>query len=180
MLHDYVLESERLLLRVPQFEDAAAIRAIVNHPDIAKMTLSIKYPYPEDGAIKWVNKLMAGEKISYNFLITLKENRQIIGGIGLYPHERFKRAFIGYWLGLDFWGMGYASEASRRMIDFGFEVLELERIEGEYFPENAASRRVMEKAGMQFEGIMRHYLQKDEIHKDNGICAIIRPDWVKG
>jgi hypothetical protein len=38
----------------------------------------------------------------------------------------------------------------------------------------------MEKAGMQFEGIMRHYLQKDNFNKDNGICAIIRQDWVKG
>jgi [ribosomal protein S5]-alanine N-acetyltransferase len=180
MLPDFTLESERLLLRAPVLEDAGIIRRIVDHPDIAKMTLSIRHPYPDDGAVKWINNMMAAEHIVHLFLITLKEDKTIMGAIGIHPHERFKRAVVGYWLGLDYWNKGYASEALHCVIDFGFESFELERIEGEYFPENAASRRVMEKAGMQFEGIMRHYLQKEGLNKDNGICAIIRQDWVKG
>jgi [ribosomal protein S5]-alanine N-acetyltransferase len=179
MLYHDILESERLIFAAPTLDDASAIKPIINHPDIAKMTLSIRYPYPDDAAVKWITKLASSENINYNFLIKLKESQTIIGGIGLYLHEHFKRAAIGYWLGLDYWNKGYASEASRRLIDFGFDVLALERIEGEYFPENTASRRVMEKAGMQFEGIMRNYLQKDDMNKDNGICAIIRQDWVK-
>jgi ribosomal-protein-alanine N-acetyltransferase len=180
MLHQYTLESERLILTAPTLDDAPVIRRIVDHPEIASMTLSIRHPYPDDGAAKWINNLINSENINYLFLMRRREDNEIIGAIGLYLHPRFKRAFVGYWLGLDYWGKGYASEACRVMIDFGFEHLGLERIEGEYFPENAASRRVMEKAGMQFEGIMRHYLQKDGVNKDNGICAIIRQDWVKG
>lgn len=180
MLHNHILETERLILRAPTLDDAPVIRRIVDHPDIAKMTLSIRHPYPDDGAVKWINKLISSENTNYLFLITLKADKTIMGAIGIIPHPYFKRASLGYWLGLDYWSKGYASEAVRRMIDFGFESLDLARIEGEFFPENPASRRVMEKAGMQFEGIMRHYLQKNNFNKDNGICAIIRQDWVKG
>jgi [ribosomal protein S5]-alanine N-acetyltransferase len=178
MLHNYTLETERLILRAPSLADADSVKAVVNHPDIAKMTLNIPYPYPDDGAIRWISNLQSSEAMHYNFLITMKDNGTMMGGIGIHPHERFKRAEIGYWLGLDFWNKGYATEAARRIIDFGFEELGLERIEAQFFPENPASRRVMEKSGMQFEGIMRNYLQKDNINKDNGVCAIIRQDWV--
>jgi ribosomal-protein-alanine N-acetyltransferase len=180
MLHTLTLETDRLLLRAPTLEDTPTIRRIVDHPDIAKMTVSIRHPYPDDGAVKWINNLTNSENLNYMFLITRKDDNAIMGAIGIIPHPRFKRATLGYWLGLDYWNKGYATEVVRCLIDFGFETLEMERIEGEFFPENPASRRVMEKSGMQFEGIMRHYLQKENVNKDNGICAIIRQDWQKG
>jgi ribosomal-protein-alanine N-acetyltransferase len=179
MLHTYTLETERLMMTAPSLADADTIKVIVNHPDIAKMTLNIPYPYPDDGAIKWITNLQSSEKINHSFLIRMKDTGAVMGGIGIHPHERHKRAEVGYWLGLDYWNKGYATEALVRMIDFGFAELGLERIEAQFFPENPASRRVMEKAGMLFEGIMRHYLQKDNMNKDNGICAIIRSDWEK-
>jgi [ribosomal protein S5]-alanine N-acetyltransferase len=179
MLHNYTLETERLILRAPSLADVGTIKVIINHPDIAKMTLNIPYPYPDTAAIEWISNLESSEAIRYNFLITMKDNGAVIGGIGLHPHERFKRAEIGYWLGLDFWNKGYATEATRRIIDFGFEALGLERIQAGYLPENPASRRVMEKAGMQYEGTLRNYVQKADTNYDLGYCAIIRQDWLK-
>lgn len=177
MLHNHSLETERLLLRVPTHEDAAAIQRVVNHPDIAKMTMNIPYPYPDDGAKTWIKSLTASESQHYSFLIILKETGEIIGSIGIHPHERFSRAEIGYWLGINYWNKGYMSEACRRIIDFGFETLGLERIQAGYFTDNIASLRVMEKAGMRYECTLRSYVQKNDTDRDIAYCAIIREDW---
>lgn len=180
MLHQYTLETERLLLRAATLADAPRIQAIVAHPAIAKMTLNIPHPYPDDGAITWISSQIESEAINYSFLMTQKETSLVIGSIGIHPHERFSRAEIGYWLGLDYWNKGYTSEACRAVVDFGFEVLGLERIQAGYFTENIASRRVMEKAGMQYECTLRSYVQKGDENKDIAYCAIIREDWQKG
>jgi [ribosomal protein S5]-alanine N-acetyltransferase len=177
MLHDYTLETERLLLRVPSLDDVPAIQRIANHPEIARTTLNIPHPYPDDAAEIWISNLLASDEQHYTFLLALKENGTLIGSIGIHPHERFSRAEIGYWLGVEFWNKGYMSEACRKVIDFGFETLGLERIQAGYFTENIASRRVMEKAGMQYECTLRNYVQKNGLNRDIGYCAIIRQDW---
>jgi ribosomal-protein-alanine N-acetyltransferase len=177
MLHNHILETEYLLLRAPSLADADAIKAIVAHPDIAKMMLNIPYPYPDDAAEAWISKMLSSEEMHYSFLITLRETGTLIGATGIHPHERFSRAEIGYWLGVDFWNKGYASEACRALVDFGFGTLGLERIQASYFTENIASRRVMEKAGMQYECTLRSYVQKDDKSMDIAYCAILRQDW---
>lgn len=177
MLHNYTLETERLLLRVPTLDDASAIQRIVNHPDIAKTTMNIPYPYPDDGAEQWLKRLIAADSSFYTFMIILKETGEMLGSIGIHPHERFSRAEIGYWLGINYWNNGYMSEACRRIIAFGFETLGMERIQAGYFPENPASRRVMEKAGMHYECTLRSYVQKNDTDRDIAYCAIIRQDW---
>ena len=179
MLQGNTLETERLLLRAPSLDDADAVKAIVSHPNVARLMLNVPYPYPDDGAVTWISSLIDSENINYSFLITLKDTGTLIGSTGIHPHERFSRAEIGYWLGLDFWNKGYMSEACRAVIDFGFETLGLERIQASYFTENIASRRVMEKAGMQYECTLRSYAQKNDKNVDIGYCAIIRQDWHK-
>jgi RimJ/RimL family protein N-acetyltransferase len=177
MLHNYTLETERLRLRPATLEDAPQIQTVVNHPDIARMTLNIPYPYPDDGAITWLSNLIESENQHYSFLLTLKETGTVIGSIGIHPHATFSRAEIGYWLGIEYWNKGYMSEACRKIIEFGFETLGLERIQAGYFTENRASRRVMEKAGMHYECTLRNYVQKNGLNQDIAYCAIIRQDW---
>jgi ribosomal-protein-alanine N-acetyltransferase len=177
MLHNHILETERLLLRAPSLADAEAIKAVVSHHDVAKMMLNIPHPYPDDGAVTWVSSLIASQELHYSFMIILKETGTLMGSTGIHPHERFSRAEIGYWLGVDFWNKGYMSEACRALVDFGFETLGLERIQASYFVENIASRRVMEKAGMQYECTLRSYVQKNDKSMDIAYCAILRQDW---
>jgi ribosomal-protein-alanine N-acetyltransferase len=69
------------------------------------------------------------------------------------------------------------SEAARRIVQFGFEELNLTRIQATYLTENTASRRVMEKIGMTYEGTLRSYVQKWEKDRDLGMCAILRSEW---
>ena len=80
-------------------------------------------------------------------------------------------------LGVPFWGHGYMTEALKRLIQYGFEEHNLNRIDANYFIFNPASGRVMEKAGMTFEGVLRQRFIKDENTIDVGVCSILREEW---
>ena len=86
---------------------------------------------------------------------------------------------VGYVINPQYSNMGIATEAVKRVLEFGFEVLGLRRIEAHYMPENKASRRVMEKCGMTFEGILRKSMMVKGKLIDVGICSILRSEFNK-
>ena len=85
-------------------------------------------------------------------------------------------AETGYVLARDCWGQGYAAEALMRVIDFGFERLGLNRIEAKYMVDNPASKRVMEKCGMKFEGVLRASMKVKGKYRDIGVCSILKDE----
>ncbi len=87
--------------------------------------------------------------------IVLKETGKMIGTIELYNHIVHFKAELGYSLNPSYWGHGYATEAAKEVIAFGFEYLELKRIEVGTFIDNYQSQRVCEKLGFIKEGIAR-------------------------
>jgi RimJ/RimL family protein N-acetyltransferase len=76
---------------------------------------------------------------------------------------------MGVWIGVDWWGRGYATEASQTVLQFGFEVLSLNRIYAHHMLRNPASGRVLEKIGMKQEGILRERVRKWGIFEDVAI-----------
>jgi len=70
------------------------------------------------------------------------------------------RAELGYWIAMSFWGLGYATEAARAAVEFGFGPLGLHRINAHYFAGNIGSKRVLEKIGMRREGRFRGHIRK--------------------
>ena len=80
-----------------------------------------------------------------------------VGWAGLQPMDGTDEIEVGYAFGKDAWGRGYATEVARALVRWGFETLELERIVAVAYAENAASRRVMDKLGMRFEGVRYIY-----------------------
>ncbi len=86
-------------------------------------------------------------------------------------------AEIGYVLAADYWGMGIAPEALKRVIKYGFEELELNRIEGRFMTENSRSLAVMKKCGMSFEGVNKSKLYVKGEYRDIGVCAITRAEF---
>jgi [ribosomal protein S5]-alanine N-acetyltransferase len=80
--------------------------------------------------------------------------------------KRDRRAELGYWIGKPFWGCGYATEASRRVIRFAFEELVLNRVFAHAMTKNATSIRVLEKSGFVFEGIMRQHCRHRGVFED--------------
>lgn len=176
-----ILTSPRLVLRQPTFSDAERMTALLQDPIIAQNTLTIPHPYTLEDAQAFFKRVNDAEytKTDYVFAITLAGSNEMIGMVGCHPrsHGRFE---VGYWLGADYRGQGYATEATRRIIAFGFEQLGANRMEALYFAHNPASRRVQEKAGMSFEGMLRGYEYKNGVYIDVGLCAIIRTDWENG
>ncbi len=173
------IETQRLILRPFHEADIPAIVRLLQTPDIAQTTLNIPYPYDKDKAREWLTfqrqERMAGT--GYTFAIVRREDERLIGAIDIRPNARHKKAEIGYWIGKPYWGRGYATEAVRAIIHFGFETLEMNRIYALHFTGNPASGRVMQKAGMQFEGVLREDVQKGAAFQDHAIYAIVRKDW---
>ena len=84
---------------------------------------------------------------------------------------------MGVWIGVDWWGRGYATEASQTVLQFGFEVLSLNRIYAHHMLRNPASGRVLEKIGMKHEGILRERVRKWGVFEDVAILSVIRKEW---
>ena len=144
-----VLETKRLCLRAPRLEDAKTVAMLANDRRIAENTARIPHPYKMSDAedfIAGANKA-GGEAV---FLITLRD-KTIIGACGVVLQEETPE--LGYWLGLPFWGKGYATEALHAVIDYAFTDLEHEALQAGARVTNPASRRVLEKCGFQWTGV---------------------------
>ena len=174
------LETERLLLRPVDLIDAPRIEALAGDKRISATTLSIPHPYPEGGAMMWIQQVLerrGRSDMDCSFAILRKADTVLMGAIGIHPYPDGFRAELGYWIGVDYWGQGYMTEAVRRVIQYGFEDMSLERINAWHFMQNPASGRVMQKAGMTFEGVMRqHFLKWDEFVDVAGY-SILRSDF---
>jgi len=144
-----VLETKRLALRAPRLEDAKTVATLANDRRIAENTARIPHPYktPDaEGFIAGANKA-GGEAM---FLITLRD-RTVIGACGIVMQEQTPE--LGYWLGVPYWGKGYATEALHAVIDYAFTDLAHEALQAGARVTNPASRRVLEKCGFQWTGV---------------------------
>ena len=178
-MDDYEFITERLNLRRLKSDDAPHMVTLAGDYDVAKMTLNIPHPYPAEDAIKFIERSQhvwdTGER--YGFAIVLKETDAFMGVIGIIPEFQHFRAEVGYWIGKPYWGKGYVTEALKRVIQFGFETLKLNRIDAAYRADNPASGRVMEKAGMTYEGTFRQMTFRDGAYSDLSYYAILREEY---
>jgi RimJ/RimL family protein N-acetyltransferase len=173
------LETGRLLLRRLETGDAAQVQALANDYDVARMVTPMPFPYRLQDAQNWIVMTHAemDTKSSYAFGIVLKSTQQVIGSVEVGNEFRNRRGELGYWIGKPYWGQGYATEAARRVVQFGFEVLGLNRIFATHYPHNPASGRVMEKIGMTYEGMMRGHVLKWGEAVDLYFYSILRDDY---
>jgi RimJ/RimL family protein N-acetyltransferase len=170
-----MIETERLLLRRPELRDAGAIQRLAGEYAVALNTLLIPHPYPDGAAEEWISRHQEGGREDA-FVISLREADEVIGVISLMMKNHDK-AEIGYWIGVPYWNRGYATEAAKAIIGYGFGELNLNRIEAGHFARNPASGRVMEKAGMRREGRFRQSMKKWDEYVDVEFYAILRSEW---
>lgn len=147
-----VLETERLTLRRPTPLDGGAIARLANDRRIAENTRRLPHPYREDDALQFIAALAAGSRETV-FLIELQA--QPIGMVGL-DFRNLAAPELGYWLGVDYWGRGFATEAAQGAIDFAFEEFDLPLLASGARVANPASRKVLEKCGFQWSGVELH------------------------
>jgi RimJ/RimL family protein N-acetyltransferase len=159
-----VLETRRLVLRAARLEDAKRVAALVNDRRIAENTARIPHPYTIEDAKEWISAAISQSAVSYVMTVA----GEVIGACGLdmplhspasqptlgLPRSRASEgAEIGYWIGVPFWGCGYATEAARGLIDHAFGDLGCKVLTGSARVSNPASRRVLEKCGFQWTGV---------------------------
>jgi RimJ/RimL family protein N-acetyltransferase len=143
-----VLKTGRLVLRAPRQGDAKAIAQLANDRRIAVNTARIPHPYGLDDAEQFIAAVNRRDGQA-TFLIVL--DGAPIGACGVHPQEDGSE--IGYWIGVPYWGQGYATEAARAAIDYAFGVLQCEALQAGARVSNPASRRVLEKCGFQWTGV---------------------------
>lgn len=144
------LETDRLILREMDVEDAADLYEMDADPEVYKYTGDI---VPESVAhtAERISKYPDYKKYGYGRWTTvLKETGEIIGWCGLKYLDDINETDLGYRWKPKHWGNGYATEASLACLEFGFKQLGLEQIVAQAYKENVASIRVMEKIGMTY------------------------------
>jgi ribosomal-protein-alanine N-acetyltransferase len=156
------LTTARLVLRPIQMSDAAEIQRLAGERDVAATTLRIPHPYLDGMAEEWINSLTTrydkGEATV--FVITRGGDGALLGAIGLEICREHERAELGYWIGKQYWGNGYCTEAARAVVEYAFETLRLNRIVAHHFAHNEASGRVMRNIGMRYEGHLVQHVKK--------------------
>ena len=171
------IQTERLLLRKPCADDAPAI--FETYAQDPKVTRYLVWK-PHKNVQETEQFLLACGQLwrtgkDFAYIITLKENDKLIGMFGLHPMNL--KIEVGYALARPHWGKGYMTEALCAMIDWAFTQPNIFRVQAFCDVENIASARVMEKAGMTREGLLRRYVLHPNISdepRDAYLYAIAR------
>jgi len=182
-MHRPTITTERLVLRPFVLADAPAVQRLAGDREIAANTLLIPHPYPEGAAEEWI-KGHDEQSPNLIFAITMRGDAlssagEAMGAIGLHIEQKHRRAEIGYWLGVPYWGHGYVTEAARAVVDYAFADIGVNRVFACHFTRNPASGRVLLKVGMQHEGTMRQHIVKWDEPIDIDYYGIVRDDWEK-
>lgn len=171
------IETERLVLRVPRLDDALAIFAgWTQDPEVTRYLTWRPHQRVQETEDFIQNCLFAWEhETRFPYVITLKERGEVIGIID--PRIEGPKVGIGYGAARAHWGKGYVSEATRAIIDWAFQQDSIYRVYATTDVENVASQRVLEKVGMQCEGILRKYILHPNISnvpRDSYMYAIVK------
>jgi RimJ/RimL family protein N-acetyltransferase len=172
-----ILETERLTLRAPRREDAKTIAALANDRRIAENLLRLPHPYGLADAERFIARAnTAGSETE--FLIT--RGTTVLGACGVGSRDGGQPE-IGYWLGIAFWGHGYATEAARALIDHAFGDLGYDVLVAGARVSNPASRRVLQKCGFEWTGVGLYRIRAiassapvDRFRLDCGLWASLR------
>jgi len=175
------LHTARLTLRPFTASDVPAVQEHASAYEVALNTLTIPHPYPEGAAAEWIAKHPQDfeENRIHHFAIEAQRSGgdgQLVGAIGLIM-KGDAIAELGYWVGVPFWGRGYASEGAREVVRYGFEECRLRRVFACHFLRNPASGRVLQKVGMKYEGTLRHHVMKWDEYVDLAFYGILREEW---
>lgn len=154
----HALETPRLVLREFSESDIPELLPLIGAREVAATTLRIPHPYEEKHAREFFATVPKENEL--RLAIRLRSTGRLCGGIGLHPETQNGWAELGYWIGVPFWGNGYATEAAGAVIEYGFHKLKLEHIFASHFKGNNQSGRVLRKIGMRHEGSVRHGVMK--------------------
>lgn len=152
-----ILETERLILRRFTIEDSEGMfNNWASDPNVNKyLAWPLHKNVDETKEIinKWISKYESG---SYNWIVETKDTHEVIGSICEEGKSiKHKTIALGYCFGSKYWNKGYASEVLRRVIEYLLTEQDFYLVEANHRSSNPASGRVMQKAGMKYDGTLR-------------------------
>ncbi len=174
-----VIDTRRLYLRKLNRSDSADMYEYSCREDVTRYLLWSPHP-SESYTHKYLTYLQSRYRTGdfYDWAVVIRDTDKMIGTCGFTRlNIESNSAEIGYVLNPEFWGQGYAPEAVRAVMKFGFGELRLNRIEAKYMVGNERSVRVMEKVGMTYEGVNRESLHVKGRYVSVGICSILRSEY---
>jgi len=171
------LTSERLVLRPFGLADASEVQRLAGDRRVAATTLHIPHPYPDGAAELWIGGHVDSFALGCDLTLAVTRDGALVGAVAGSLDPAAKIAIIGYWIAVEQWGKGYATEACRRLVDYLFHERDIERVCAEVFAPNLASARVLEKIGMQEEGRFRSHIVKWGERLDARHFGLLRGDW---
>jgi ribosomal-protein-alanine N-acetyltransferase len=175
------LYTDRLILREFTEEMAPDVQRLLGEWEVIRTLLGISYPYKDGMAEEWIAThrpaYEAGEHITW--AIVLRGEGTLIGSIRLRLHPIHDSADLGFWIGRPYWGHGYATEAGREVVRYGFEDLGLHRIGASHLGSNTASGKVMRKLGMTHEGTRPEQFKNWGAYEDRVDYGLLARDWRK-
>lgn len=173
------LRTRRLLLRRASMSDAADLYEYGRNPEVARHVLWEAYGSINDARayVRYLQRQYRSHAPS-SWCIEHLATGKVIGTIGLmWWSQEHSSAELGYSLSQEYWNQGLMTEALEEVIRYCFQELDIHRLEAQHECTNPASGRVMEKAGMHKEGLLRGRLRNKGRYVDVCLYAILREDW---
>lgn len=166
------LVTERLVLRPLTLADAPHVKRLVGVREVAGATADIPFPFEDGMAEGWIASINPAAQSTFGITC----DGELVGAIGLHLDAANRQAELGYWLGLDHHGRGYATEAGAAVIRHGFDTLGLDRIFACHLGRNPGSGRVLEKLGFRREGTLRSHVLRFGVREDQVYWGLLRTD----
>jgi ribosomal-protein-alanine N-acetyltransferase len=171
--------TERLILRRFTHDDISDVLGFVSQPSVARVT-SERIPATEEGVRKYIllqNSYQSFEKDKvFELAIERKEDGKVIGLLGLIC-QGHGQGEMGWVLGVEHRGQGYATEAAGALMDYGFNSLGLHRIHADTNTGNLAAWRIMERLGMRREGLLRGAAHEEGKWVDRYVYGMLADEW---
>jgi RimJ/RimL family protein N-acetyltransferase len=171
------LIGDKLYLRPLERADAPFLTSYMNDPDVTR-TLEARRPMSLQGEEAWIDSLCKSDR-EVVLGIVVKKTDRLIGATDLHEIRlQDRKAGFGIAIGAkDEWNKGYGSEATRLMLKYGFQTLNLHRIVLRVYANNPHALRTYERAGYVHEGILRKDVYRDGRYIDVYLMAVLREDW---
>ncbi|MCE5223575.1 GNAT family N-acetyltransferase [bacterium] len=175
------MKTSRLAFRKLSLDDKEAIFHYSSDPEVTKYVL---YPTHQsfDDTLSFINQTITKyEKQEVScWGVTLQSTHQLIGTADfVWWSTDHRKAEAAYCFSKEYWNQGYATEALMGLITFGFTYMDLNRVETRCFEENKASARVMQKAGMTHEGLLREVLYAKNQFRNTHYYSILKTDYLQ-
>ncbi|MDQ0233335.1 GNAT family N-acetyltransferase [Metabacillus malikii] len=176
-----VIETKRLILRKITKDDAKSILIYLSDKEVMKYYGLAPFTSINDALdeISWYQSIESN-KTGIRWGITIKERGIVIGSCGFHNNvSQHFRTEIGFELSRDHWGKGIAYEALEAIISYGFEHMNIHRIEALIEPPNLRSLRLIEKLGFIREGLLRHYEYTNGKFDDLYMYSLLKQEFLK-